>query len=156
MAIEIFLHQHGKDTQLISLDSTKTVQDLIINFGDEKAIVLLEGADKPLDPKATLEEAGVGERTHLHISSCETVAIKVRFNGEVNETTATPSTTARTILAWATGEKGFDLPVNERPKYILRLSEDKKDVPQDEHIGSVAENDCSVLLDLVPDENFQG
>lgn len=156
MTIEIFLHQHGKETELITLDPTNTVADLIKNFGDEEATILLEGTDKPLDPKATLVEAGVGDRTHIHIASCVTIAVKVRFNGEVNETAAAPSTTARTILAWATGDKGFALPANERPKYILRLIEKKMDLPPDEHIGSVADETCSLLLDLVPDENFQG
>ena len=130
--------------------------DLAVNFGNERSIVLLEGRDTPLDPKATLVEAGIDERCHVHISSCKSIAVKIRYNNEVIEQSVVPSITAKTILDWATGDKGFDIPASERPKFILRLIEEKRDLNQDEHIGSEAEEDCSVLLDLVPDENFQG
>ena len=156
MTIEIFVHQLGKPTELIEFDAVKTVLDLAVSFANEEAQVLLEGSEKPLDPKATLEEAGIEGRCHIHISSCTAIAVKVRFNSETIEQSASPSVTARTILDWAIGDKGFDLPASERPKYILRLSEEKRDLNLDEHVGSVADEDCSVLLDLAPDENFQG
>ena len=60
------------------------------------------------------------------------------------------------VLRVARADGGFGLTDTERALHVLALSREGDELDWAEHVGSVAGEDCAVLLDLRPKERFQG
>ena len=154
--MEIFLHQRATETEFIKVDPSKKVRDFGIECVGDGALVWIEGVKEALKPDRTLAEAGVVERCHVHVSSCKTVVVKVRFNGDSVEDSFPPVATADTILKWAASPEGFKLTDSEAAKHLLAVCGTKTELDQADHIGLFADDDCSVCLNLLPRERFEG
>ena len=154
--IEIFLHQRGKETAFVELDLTKTAEEFAVEYAGAGAFVCLEDAEEPLKPDMTLEAGGVVGRCHVHVSLCKVIAVKVRYNGETKEYSVPPATSGVVILKWAAGPEGFKFTDSEIAKHVLAICGTETEVDQADHIGTFADEDCSVCLDLLPKERFAG
>jgi len=154
--MEIFLHQRATDTGFINVDPEKKVRDLGIECVGAEALVWLEDGKEPLDPDKTLAEVGVIDRCHVHVSSCKSVVIKVRFGGVSIAESFPPAATAGLILKWAASPEGFKLTDSEAAKHLLAICGTNTELDQADHIGFYADDDCSVCLDLLPRERFEG
>ena len=154
--MEIFLHQRATETGFIKVDPDKTVRDFAIECLGEGALVWLEDGKEPLDLEKTLAEIGVVERCHLHVSTCKGVLVKVRFGGDSIEESFPPPTSADLILKWAASPEGFKLTDSEAAKHVFAICGTDTELDQADHIGFYADGDCSVCLDLLPRERFEG
>ena len=154
--MEIFLHQRAAETAFINVDPGKKVRDFGIECVGDGAFVWLEDGQEALDPETTLAEAGVVERCHVHVSSCKFIMIKVRFGGDPIEESFPPAATAGLILKWAASPEGFKLTDSEAAKHLLAICGTNTELDQADHIGFFADDDCSVCLDLLPRERFEG
>ena len=154
--MDIFLHQRATETGFVKADPDKKVRDFGIECGGDGAFVWLEDGKEALDPEKTLAEAGVVERCHVHVSSCKSVVVKVRFGGDPLEKSFPPAATASSILKWAASPEGFKLTDSEAAKHLLMICDTNTELDQADHIGFFADDDCSVCLDLLPRERFEG
>ena len=154
--MEIFLHQRATETGFIKVDPDKTVGDFAKEYLGEGAMVWLEDGKEALDPVKTLIEIGVVERCHVHVSTCKSVLVKVRFGGDSIEASFPPPTSADFILKWAANPEGFKLTDSEAAKHLLAICGTDAELDQADHIGFYADDDCSVCLDLLPRERFEG
>ena len=154
--MEVFLHQRAIETGFIKVDPDKKVGDLATECLGEGALVWIEDGKDALDLEKTLAEAGVVDRCHIHVSICKGVFVKVRFGGDVIEESLSPATTAGIILKWAASPDGFKLTDSEAAKHLLAICGTNTELDQADHIGFFADDDCSVCLDLLPRERFEG
>ena len=155
--MEIFLHQRATETAFIKVDPSTKVGALGIECQGDGASVWLEDGTEMLDPLKTLVEAGVVERCHVHVSSCKAVAVKVRFAGQTPiEESFAPAATAGSILKWAASPEGFKLTDSQAAKHLLAVCGTNTELDQADHIGIFADDDCSVCLDLLPRDRFEG
>ena len=155
--MEIFLHQRATETAFIKVDPSTKVEAFGLECIGDGASVWLEGGKEMLDPQKTLEEAGVVERCHVHVTSCKAVVVKVRFAGQTPmEESFPPASTADSILKWAASPKGFKLTDSQAAKHVLGLCGTNTELDQADHIGFFADDDCSVCLDLLPRDRFEG
>ena len=154
--MEIFLHQRAKETEFIKVDPDRKVSDLAIECVPDGAFVWLEDGKEVLDPDKTLAEVGVVDRCHVHVSSCKFITVKVRFGGDSIEEPVPPAATAGSILKWAASPEGFKLTDSEAAKHLLVICGTNTELDQADHIGFFADDDCSVCVDLVPRERFEG
>ena len=154
--MEIFLHQRATEAVFIKVDPDMTVRDFAKECLCEGALVWLEDGKEPLDPEKTLTEVGVVERCHVHVSTCKGVLVKVRFGGDSKEESFPPPTSADFILKWAASPEGFKLTDSEAAKHLLTICGTDTELDQADHIGLYADDDCSVCLDLLPRERFEG
>ena len=155
--MEIFLHKRTTKTEFIEVDPCKKVRDFASECVGDGAFVWLEGGKDALDPEKTLAEAGMVDRCHVHVSRCKAVTAKVRFAGQNPiEGVFSPALTADFILKWAASPEGFKLTDTEAAKHLLVVCGTETEVDQADHIGLFADEDCSVCLNLVPKERFEG
>ncbi len=154
--MEIFLHQQAVETGLVEVDPGKTVGDLAKECLGEGAVIWVEDVQEALDPEKTLAEAEVVDRCHIHVSLCKAAMVKVRFGGEVIEGTFSPATTAGLLLKWAASPEGFKLTDSEAAKHLLAICGTDTELDQADHIGFFADDECTVCLDLLPRERFEG
>ena len=153
---KIFLHQLGKETDLVDLIPDKTVQEFGSEFLGEGASVWLEDAEQPLDPGKTLEDEGVVELCHVHVSVYEKVMVKVRFNGNNAEQYFPPATTVGPIFKWATGPDEFKLTDNQAAQHNFSLCGGQGEVDESAHVGCLADEDGAVCFNLLPNARFAG
>ena len=156
MPIEIFLHQRVEAIKLAQADPDKSVEAFLAEWGGAGAGLWLEDSDEALSAHLTLAAAGVIATCHVHVSSCAAIALKVRFNGRNVEGKFSPASTVGTVLKWAGGPEGFKLTDSQIAKHVLVVQGTDTELQQADHIGSWADENCSVSLDLVPAERFQG
>ena len=154
--MEIFLHQRATETGFIKVDPEKKVRDFALECVGKGAFVWLEDGKEALDPDKTLAEIGVVERCHVQVSTCKGVAVKVRFGGDSIEESFPPPTSANFILKWAASPEGFKLTDSEAAKHVLAICGTDSELDQADHIGFYADDVCSVCLDLLPKERFEG
>ena len=155
--MEIILHDRSREERFVDADPQAPVAALAAGFAGGGARVWIEGAEEPLDPAAALAAAGVTERCHVHVSACEAIAVDVRYAGETGAHRVSPAITVGALLERvARADGGFGLTDTERALHVLALSREGDELDWAEHVGSVAGEDCAVLLDLRPKERFQG
>ena len=154
--IEIFLHMRAREIAFVEVDPQEAVKDFGMKCLGEEAFVWLEDSEVPLDPEVGLAAVGVTERCHVHVSLCQKVAVKVRFNDKPIESWVSPAASADQILKWAAGPEGFKLTDSQAAKHELVTCGSETEFAPPEHIGSIADEDCSVCLDLRPKAKFAG
>ena len=154
--VEIVLHARGREIEFVKVDPGKTVRDFGTECSGDQALVWLEDSEAPLEPERSLSEVGVAERCHIHVSLCRRVAVKVRYDGDTIESLVSPATSADAILKWVASPKGFKLTDTEAAKHELVLCGSEGEFAPPEHVGSIADDNCSVCLDLRPKEKFAG
>ena len=152
----VFVHQRGKETELVDLVPDKTVDELGLECLGEGALVWLENADKPLDPGSTLTAVGVAELSQLHISLSRAVPVKVRYSGQVAEGEFSPATTVGLIFKWAAGPDEFKLTDIQAAQHHLALCGVQGEVDESAHAGCFADEHGAVCFDLLPNERFAG
>ncbi|MDE2934622.1 MAG: hypothetical protein OXS47_12265 [Chloroflexota bacterium] len=154
--VEIFLHRRAQPLEVITVDEATSVEELAVECEAVGALVWLEDEEEPLNPTETLEAVGVVARCHVHVSLCPKVTVKVRYGGDTIERPVSPAATAGRLLKWAAGPEGFKLTDTEAAKHVLVICGTTSEFKQAEHVGFIADDDCSVCLDLLPKERFEG
>ena len=155
--IEIFLHhQQVRTVKLVNADPEWTAEEFAIECAGRGASVWLEDAKESLQPETRLSELGITGRCHLHVSCRPAVEVKVRYAGHTIESSVSPALTIGILHKWAASPEGFKLTDNESAKHILVISGTNTELDQADHIGCWVDDHCSVSLDLLPKERFEG
>jgi hypothetical protein len=155
--LQVYVHSQSRDLDLIEVDEAMKAREFLGAYSQEAEMELwIEDATKPIESELTLAEAGIGQRSHVHISRCQRVEVRVRYGGDTKTKRFPPGTTIARVFEWATGKQGFDLTPTERAKHTLGICDTFTQPDKSEHIGSLADHDCSVCLDLAPKERFEG
>jgi hypothetical protein len=154
--MQLFVRSRGNDLELLDTEPAQTVADFLAerNAGVGAAL-WLEEAEEPLGAELTLRDAGVDERSRVHVSTCGRISVTVRYNGERSKEFP-PGATVGAVYAWAAGPQGFGLSESERAKHTLGLCGTNTEPDRAEHVGSLAGEDCSVCFDLAPKDRFAG
>jgi hypothetical protein len=155
-AIELFVHGQGaEDPALVTIDATQRVSALLI--GEEPTgTVWIEDVDKEVDLDITLEEAGIRHRHHIHRGRCHRVDVVVRFNGEFTRDFA-PGTTIKRVYRWVSGPDAANLSPEQAAKHVLAVPGADHFLSDRVHIGSLVQpGSCTITLDLLPRERFEG
>lgn len=155
--MQIYVHQQNTELKLIEVKETITVEELASAHGEEGAtLVWIEDVEEVLEASTTLADAGIAERSHVHISRCHRITVRVRFGGDAKSREFAAGATIARVFEWATGKHGFELTPSERAKHTLGICDTLTQPDKSEHIGSLANQECSVCLDLAPKERFEG
>jgi hypothetical protein len=156
--MELFIHA-GKDAPLkrVGVDPDARVDTVVAAHGVEGGALWREGAEEALDQAETLTGAGVVDGERLYAGRCKRVEVTVHFSDEEPKRhELSPSTTIASLLEWAVGPKGFDLPASERPKHALAICDTDDQADRTAHVGEFANEKCEACFDLVPKEKFEG
>jgi hypothetical protein len=156
--VQIYLHRsETTELQLIEVEETISVRELAETHDGAGASVWLEDEEGDLELEVTLVEAGIKERGHVHVSKkCKKIAVRVRYKGDPLVKEFAPSATIAKVFKWATSDKGFGLTPTERAKHTLGICGTTTEPDKSEHVGSLANPDCTLCLDLAPKERFEG
>lgn len=154
--MELFVHdRNGEDPNLVEIEATALVRTLVTEQG-AGGMVWLEEIDEEIDLDITLEQAGIRHRHHVHRGHCRRVEVVVRFNREFKETFG-PAATIKRVYAWASGPDGANLSPEQAAKHVLAVPGADHFLESGVHIGSLlSPRSCSVTLDLLPRERFEG
>jgi hypothetical protein len=155
-AMELFVHDRsGEDPQLLEIDATAVVRTLVAEEGPDGA-VWLEEIDEEIELGITMEQAGIHHHHHVHRGNCRRVEVTVRFNGPFERAFGPPATIKR-VYSWASGPDGARLSPEQAAKHVLAVPGADHFLDSGVHIGSlVSHGSCSVTLDLLPRERFEG
>lgn len=155
--MNIFIHA-GTEAPLKRIEVTPQtrVSEVVSEHGAEEGALWREGADEAAAVEQTLAEAGVGDGDRLYAGRCRKVEVTVNFNEDSKVHSMPPAATIASLLAWAVGPKGFDLPENERPKHTLIVCETEEQTDASAHVAEFTTDTCEACFDLVPKEKFEG
>ena len=152
---QLFLHRRGKDTEFIDVDLATTVESFCSSHDEPTSQAWLQDDTTPLEPSVTLSEVGVNDRCHIIVIPCQSITVKVRqVDNTFHKFTVAPSITVSSIFDLAAGPDGFGLTDDERVKHDLVIGDAVIDL--NEHIGTLSNAECTVTLDLCPQDRFLG
>ncbi len=155
--MEVFLHDaSGEDPKLVEVESLTLVRELLV--GEEAdGSIWIEEVDEAVDLELTFDQAGIRERHHVHRGRCRRVEVVVRFNGELPPHAFSPATTIKHVYRWASGPEGANLSPEQAAKHVLAVPGSDHFLDSGVHVGSLVSNrGCTVVLDLLPRERFEG
>lgn len=165
--VQIFIQGQGRrEIGVLDLPAHATVRDLIdaaqargfVSHGSDRAVsVFREDAEGALPPDATLESAGLGDKSSVHLSRCVRIAVTVHFNGAQRAETFGPGVPMHRVKAWAVGKQGFDLSPVDAAEHVLQITGTQERPDEDVHIGVLAQpSNCAIEFDLVAKVRVEG
>ena len=162
--IEVFLQGAGiSQISIVKVPSDGHVRDLIEaakgqglkSADDEEIKVWIEDRDEPLSMDLTLADAGIKDRTRLHVHTCPRIKVTVNFQNKTESHPFAPSTTIKVVKKWA--DKAFDLSGVDAKEHALQLCNSSERPADDVHIGSLVKpRECELCFDLVPKQRVEG
>jgi hypothetical protein len=151
----LFLHKHGQtEPELIEVDESITVAELISRHGADGHNAWAQDGDELISAELVL--AVVAERGHIHIGPHHEIEVTVRYETGDKTRAYKPGTRVKTVLDWARGEHGFNVPENQRAGLGLFLTGSTEPLDEAEHIGVVAGDSDDLRLILAPIKRPQG
>jgi hypothetical protein len=163
--IEIFLQGEGvKDVVLVRVPKDGTVRDLLnaarehgVHLGGDgdPSVVYIEDAEEAVDPNASLEEAGIRHRGHIHVHRCHRIDVSVNFNARTETMAFPPSATVGRVKKWAV--KAFGMSEKDAAEHVLQITGSNVRPDEDIHIGAlVTHPEHRISFDLVPKVRVEG
>jgi hypothetical protein len=154
--MEIYVHRPGDEHLGLRVVEPATTVREAVKLADGET-VWMEDSDVAIDVERTLGDAGIGERSHVHVNRCHKVEVGVTFNGAEKDHKFAPATTIGRVFEWATGKHGFNLSKEDRVEHTLQLCGTTIRPRRTEHVGSyVTPEKCEVCFELVPKHRFEG
>lgn len=163
--IEIFLQGEGiADITLVRVSAAGTVRDIItagqavgLRVDGGQLLVFAEDADEPLQQNQSLQDAGIGQRSRVHVHRCRKIEVSVNFNAGLKTRSFPPSATMERVKRWATGPQGFELSHIDATEHVLQRCNTATRPDEDIHLGSLVQaGTCAVCFDLVPKLRVEG
>jgi hypothetical protein len=154
MKQKLYLHRQGQaETELIEVEETVTVMQLIAEYGEEGHSAWAQDGDELVITALVIEV--VEERGHVHIGPHREVDVTVRYETGDKSKEFKPGTRVLTVKKWAVGEHGFSIPEGQRSGLGLFLRGSREPLDEAEHIGVLAEHG-HLHLTLQPVKRPQG
>lgn len=163
--IEVFLQGEGiADIVLVQVPEAGTVRDIVeaaqahgLRGGNGQVLVFAENAEEPFQQNISLREAGIGQRSRVHVHRCRKVEISVNFNAGLESRSFPPSATMERVKRWAVGPQGFKLSDVDATEHVLQVCNTATRPDEDMQIGSLVQaGTCTVCFDLVPKLRVEG
>jgi hypothetical protein len=155
--MDVFVHSRGKDVELVEVEERTSVRGLVERAGVAEGEVWLEDEDEALEMDATLADAGVSDRSNVHVGICKKVIVTVRYQTQTKDYEVPPATTLQSIFARAASAgEGFDLSEVDRTQYTLQVLGTTEQPELSRHVGSFVDDQCAASFDLVLQDRFQG
>ena len=166
--LQIFVQGEGaREIRVLDLPEHATVRELVeaaqaqgvgAPRGDDHAVAAYaEDGSAPLPPDATLEAAGLGPQSSVHLSRCSQVGVTVHYNGQTRTESFGPGVPMHRVKTWTVGKKGFNLTPVDAAEHVLQLVGTADRPDEDVHVGSlVAASGCAVEFDLVAKVRVEG
>lgn len=156
--MELFIHTgKGEPLKRVEVDRHARAGDVVAEHGVADGALWREGADAPVDEDATVASANIDEGERLYAGRCKQVQVTVHFSDQEAKTHEVPPAAAvASVLEWAVGPMGFDLPAAERMKHTLAICNTDDQADRTAHVGEFADDACEACFDLVPKEKFEG
>lgn len=163
--IEVFLQGEGaKDVILVRVPKEGSVHDLlnaarehgVILDGDGHAsAVFIEDREEPVEIDASLEEAGIRHRGHVHVHRAHRIDVSVNFNAMSRARVFPPSATVGRVKKWAIKE--FGMSEKDAADHVLQITGSNLRPDEDIHIGTlVTHPEHRISFDLVPKVRVEG
>ena len=156
MSIEVFVHQRQEIVRVLEVEQDITVEEFAAKIFNGKANVWIEDTDDPLAPDKTLYECEVTSECNVHVSVCEAVEVKARYAGDDVNLKFSPSATIDAVLKQVAGPEGLKLSDSQIAKHYLAICDVKEELPPTDHVGTYADDQCAVCLDILPKVRPQG
>jgi hypothetical protein len=131
------------------------LEEIVREHAGEGAGAWCEGSEEELDLTLTIRELEIVERTHVHANTCRRVKVAVRQDSE-KDRDFPPGATVEAVYEWASGPEGFDLLPAERVKHTFVICGTQTEPDRSAHIGSYADDKCTVCFNLVPKQRNEG
>jgi hypothetical protein len=155
--VEVFVHSRGKDVELVEVQERTVVRELVEKVGVVDGEVWLEETDETVEIDVALIDAGITDRSNVHVGTCKKVTASVRYQTQTKGYEVPPATTLQSIFARATSDgEGFGLSEVDRAQYTLQVQGTNEQPDLSRHVGSFVDDHCSVTFDLVLQDRFQG
>jgi len=163
--LEIFVQGEGiGEIILVQVPSAGTVRDLLAAVNDrlhveghqrEQPLVFIEDAEAPLDQSATLEAAGIRDRSRVHIHRCQRVSVTVNFTSGQKTHPFPPSVTVARVHDWACDK--FKLADVDAAEHVLQICGTATRPDEDTHLGTLVQHPaCAICFDLVAKQRVEG
>ena len=162
--IEIFLQGEGIDkVVLVKVPRDGTVNDILNTAKthgfhletDDVPVIFIEDNETDVPVEKKLDQAGIGQRSRVHVHRCRRVEVSVNFNGKQENRKFGPGTTVKRVKRWAVKE--FGLPPVDATEHVLQICGSTVRPDADIHIGTLVScSDCSICFDLVPEQRIEG
>ena len=163
--IEVFLQGEGvKEIILVHVPKDGKVRELLdaakehgVHLGGDgdPSAIYIEDGEETVDPNASLEEAGIRHRGHVHVHRCHRIEVSVNFNARTETKVFPPSATVGRVKKWAV--KAFDMSEKDAAEHVLQITGSKVRPDEDIHIGTLVTHPaCRVSFDLVPKVRVEG
>jgi len=152
---ELYVHRTGDErVSLRPVNSTESLADaLSVSRGEH---VWLEDVDDELDVAVSVAAARIPHRGHVHVNRCRRVTALVTFNGETKDRQFAPAVRIERVFDWAVSKRGFDLTPTDAAEHVLQITGTNIQPDLADHVGSFADDDCTVSLSLVPKIRNEG
>jgi hypothetical protein len=155
--MEVFVHSRGKEVELIELEERAVVRELVEKVGVADGEVWLEEQEETLQVDATLIDAGITDRSNVHVGTCKKVTVSVRYQTQTKDHEVPPAATLQSIFARAASAgEGFGLSEVDRAQYTLQVQGTNEQPELSRHVGSFVDDHCAAAFDLVLQDRFQG
>jgi hypothetical protein len=151
---KLYIHKRGiPEPELIEVEESITVEELIVRHGNEGDRAWARDGDELIVTEIVVDI--VEERSHIHVGPHAKIDVTVRYETGDKSKEYKPGTKVQTVLDWARGDDGFNVPPNQRGELGLFLPDSKEPLDPDEVIGVFAEHD-HLRLTLAPIKRPQG
>jgi hypothetical protein len=166
--MQIFVQsESAREIHVLELSAHATVRELVGaaqahgiavgNGSGSRVGVYSEDAEAPLSEDATLEAAGLGNLSSVHLSRCKSAQVTVHYNGQSHSEMFGPGVPMHRVKRWAVGKKAFDLAAVDAAEHVLQITGTSDRPDEDVHIGSlVGSTGCTVEFDLVAKVRVEG
>lgn len=151
--MRVYIHD-SESKRVVEAAEDATITDIIDGIGAD-AEVWAEGADEPLAAGATIADVADGGRAAVHVGNGQ-VTLQVMYNGVTKSKSFGPGNKIEKVFDWAVGDEAFNIPDTDAQTLALRLHGSPEDLEPDTHVGTLADNQRNLNLDLVPGERFAG
>jgi hypothetical protein len=134
MSRKLYLHRKGQDeTELIEVEESITVEELVTRHGEVGHSAWAQDGEELIVTDLVIEV--IEERGHVHVGPQREVEVTVRFGGVDKTKEYKPGTRVLTVLHWAEGQHGFNVPESQRSDLGLFLRDSEEPLDKGELIG---------------------
>lgn len=151
--MRVYIHD-SESKRAIEAAEGSTITDIIDSL-EPGVQVWAEDAEEPLAPGATVADLAGGGRAAVHVGK-GLVSVQVFYNGLNKSKSFGPGTKVEKVFDWAVGTDAFNIPEVDAQTLALRRHGSSEDLDPDTHVGTLADDQRSLLLDLVPGDRFAG
>lgn len=149
MKRQLYLHKQVQaEPQLIEVEETITIEELISRHGEAGHSAWAQDGDELIITEVVIEV--VEERGHIHIGPHREIEVTVRYETGDKSKPFKPGARVVTVLNWAEGEHGFNVPDSQRSSLGLFLRGSTTPLDKSELIGTVATDEHRLHLTMQP------